>query len=51
MKNIINSNLIFLRIVCILAAATFIVIGIVNGEVNLVITKATNICLECIGIG
>lgn len=33
------------------AAAVLIVIGVRNGEVAVVLKKAINICLECIGIG
>ncbi len=29
----------------------FLGIGIMNGEYEAVLTKAINICLECIGIG
>lgn len=38
-----------LIILCI--AAIFIVVGIVRQEQNIVLQKAVNICLECIGIG
>jgi cell division protein FtsB len=31
--------------------AVFIVLGIWGGEVAVVLSRATNICLECIGIG
>ncbi|KMZ53713.1 CD1871A family CXXC motif-containing protein [Dorea sp. D27] len=32
-------------------AALFIYIGMTRGEAVTVLTKAVNICLECIGIG
>ena len=32
-------------------AAVLIVIGVQNGEMAVVLKKAVNICLECIGIG
>ena len=32
-------------------AAGFIVLGVNRGEVLVVLRKAINICLECIGIG
>ncbi|MGB9666838.1 MAG: CD1871A family CXXC motif-containing protein [Candidatus Cryosericum sp.] len=32
-------------------AVTGIVLGARNGEVQTVLTKATKVCLECIGIG
>lgn len=35
----------------ILTAAAFVCIGIARGEAGTVLTKAVNICLECIGIG
>ena len=32
-------------------AAVLIVVGVKNGEMAVVLKKAVNICLECIGIG
>jgi hypothetical protein len=37
-------------LVCILAAA-FLFYGISRGEMGVVLNKAVNICLECIGLG
>lgn len=34
-----------------MAAALFIIYGLYRGEVSLVLNKAVNICLECIGLG
>ena len=42
------------NLICILvlaAAAVLIFCGIMRGEVSTVLTKAANICMECIGIG
>ena len=39
------------RGVVLVAAITFIVVGIVNGGANDVFIKAINICTECIGLG
>ena len=33
------------------AAAAFIIYGVQRGEVAVVLKKAVNICLECIGLG
>ncbi len=43
-KNIIAAAVIFAGIV-------FAAIGIYRGEADVVLRKAVNICLECIGIG
>ena len=37
-------------IVCV-AAVAFIIHGVNRGEVAIVLKKAINICLECIGLG
>lgn len=34
-----------------ITAASFMVYGAFRGEVMVVLTKAINICLECIGLG
>jgi len=47
--NIKNINKI--RTAIIVAAILFIAIGIMRGENSEVLQKATNICLQCIGIG
>lgn len=38
-------------ILTLVTACAFIAFGIYRGEVSLVLTKAVNICLECIGLG
>ena len=37
--------------VLIAAAVGYIAFGIYRGEVNTVLAKAINICMECIGLG
>lgn len=46
-----SHRLAFLRILILLIAAAFIVIGIMNGGLYDVYVKAINICSECIGLG
>lgn len=40
-----------LRILLLCTAAVFLFIGISRGEVGIVLKKAVNLCLECIGLG
>ncbi len=40
-----------LRIVGLLTACAFVVYGFSRGEAAVVLNKAVNICLECIGLG
>lgn len=35
----------------IVAAALFLAIGVWRGEAEIVLRKAVNICMECIGLG
>lgn len=49
MKDFIKSNL--PAIAVIVLAVVLIVVGAGRGEVEVVLKKAVNICLECIGIG
>ena len=46
-----NSTRCFARIVILVIACGFIVYGTARGEVEIVLNKAVNICLECIGLG
>lgn len=39
------------RIIVAVAACAFILYGTTRGEMEIVLNKAVNICLECIGLG
>lgn len=39
------------RIIIAVASCGFIVYGTFRGEMEIVLNKAVNICLECIGLG
>ena len=40
-----------LQIVLLAIAGGFIAYGTLRGEVSMVLMKAVNICLECVGLG
>ena len=39
------------KYIVLLAAAAFLIVGIQHGDTQVVLQKAVNICLECIGVG
>ena len=41
----------YLWIALIAVGITFMIVGILHGELTAIMRKATVICLECIGIG
>lgn len=49
MNSFIKSN--YPAIAVVILAVIFIAVGVDRGEMAVVLKKAVNICLECIGIG
>lgn len=47
--NILRANR--AAVLLIVAAAVFLAIGVWRGEAEIVLRKAVNICMECIGLG
>lgn len=47
--NLVQKNL--FKIALLGIAAAFVAIGIMRGEVSLILQKAVRICMECIGLG
>lgn len=47
--NLVQKNL--FKIALLIVSTAFIAIGIVRGEVSLILQKAVRICMECIGLG
>lgn len=41
----------YVQLILLFASISFIVIGVYRNEVQIILTKAINICLECIGLG
>ncbi len=39
------------QVVVVIAAVVFIILGVMNGSAKAVLTKAANICTECVGLG
>lgn len=40
-----------IRWILLIVGIGFVIYGVYRGEVDTVLTKAINICLECVGIG
>lgn len=51
MRSKTDRRLLAVQLALAALAALMIVVGIAREEVALVLTKAANICMECIGLG
>jgi len=47
----VSTRVRLLRVTLLVLSIAAIVLGAMNGEVRTVVTKAINVCLQCIGIG
>ncbi|MDS0528035.1 CD1871A family CXXC motif-containing protein [Clostridium sp. SHJSY1] len=47
----IEKNKCRIQIITCILATIFLIYGSWRGEISVVLNKATNICLECIGLG
>lgn len=50
-QNKSNNTIWLYRSIVFVTAAALIISGIINGSADDVLTKAVNICMECIGLG
>lgn len=50
-KKPIKININRMRFILFATGIVFLAVGIFRGEMDIVLRKAVNICLECIGIG
>ncbi len=46
-----NKTKLLIRTAGLITACAFIIYGFTRGEAGVVLNKAVNICLECIGLG
>jgi hypothetical protein len=50
-KTVNEKALNIFRVVFLIAAVAFIIAGVFNGGASAVLSKAINICTECVGLG
>ena len=46
-----DKRMLVVQVALLVLAAGMITVGVLREEVELVLTKAVNICMECIGLG